>query len=104
MTAILTTMLTDLLVAMEYEVSTDSEGAPLLLLLLGPAGAVAVYWGLHRYYRNTDKSHSFEEETRIDARPVEGQDRKVDTVTGTKRTRISGDNVSSHRKRVERLG
>lgn len=100
----MTALLIDLLVALEYEVSTDSEAVPLLLLLLGPAGAAGVYWGLHRYYRNTDKSHSFEEETHIEAGPVEGQDRKVDTVRGTKRTRISGDNVSNHRERVERLG
>jgi hypothetical protein len=27
----------------------------LLLLLLGPAGATALYWALYRYCRNTDK-------------------------------------------------
>jgi hypothetical protein len=83
------------------ETSTDS-GTPLLLLLLGPAGAVGVYWGLYRYYRNTDKSHSFEKETLIEAQPVTGDDRKVDAVRGTKRTEIKGNNVSDHRERVAR--
>lgn len=84
--------------------SSESEGAPLALLLLGPAGAAGVYWGLYRYYRNTDKSHSFEKETLIESQPVTGQDRKVDTVRGTKRTSINNDNVSQPRVRVHRLG
>lgn len=84
------------------QASTDSDGM-WALLLLGPAGAAAVYWGLYRYYRNTDKSHDFEKETLIEAQPVTGQDRKVDEVRGTKRTEIKGNNVSRHRTRVQRL-
>jgi hypothetical protein len=82
-----------------------SDDGGLWLLALGPAGATALYWGLYRYYRNTDKSHAFERETKIDAKSVTGaeDDRKVDTVTGTQETRIDGDNVGAYRKRVQRI-
>ncbi len=80
-----------------------SDDGGLWLLALGPAGAAALYWALYRYYRNTDKSHAFEHETDIDAKPVTGSDRKVDTVKGTKKTRIDGDNVRQYRKRVRRI-
>jgi hypothetical protein len=80
-----------------------SDDSGLWLLLLGPAGATGLYWGLYRHYRNTDKSHAFEHETAVEAKPVTGSDFKVDEVKGTQQTRISGDNVRAYRKRVQRL-
>ena len=82
-----------------------SDDGSLFLLALGPAGATGLYWMIYRYYRNTDKSHAFERETKIDAKPVTGieKDRKVDRITGTQATRIAGDNVADYRARVERL-
>lgn len=80
-----------------------SDDGGLWLLLAGPAGATALYWGLYRYYRNTDKSHAFERETKVDAKPVTGSDHKVDEVKGTQRTRIEGDNVGAYRQRVQRI-
>ncbi len=80
-----------------------NEDGGLWLLLLGPAGATALYWGLYRFYRNTDKSHAFEHETAVEAKPVTGSDRKVDQVIGTQETRITGDNSRAYRKRVRRL-
>ena len=82
----------------------SSDGG-MWLLLLGPAGATGLYWALYRYYRNTDKSHDFEHETAVVAKPVTGsdQDRKVDEVKGTRETRINGDNVRQYRKRVQRV-
>ena len=80
-----------------------SDDGGLWLLLAGPAGATALYWTLYRYYRNTDKSHAFERETKVEAKPVTGSDRKVDEVKGTRETRIDGDNVSAYRDRVERM-
>lgn len=80
-----------------------SEDGGLWLLLAGPAGATALYWALYRYYRNTDKSHSFERETKVDAKPVTGSDHKVDEIKGTQRSRIEGDNVGAYRQRVERV-
>jgi len=80
-----------------------SDDGGLWLLLMGPAGAVGVYWALYRHYRNTDKSHAFERETAVQAKPVTGSDQKVDEVKGTQRTRIPGDNVHEYRKRVQRI-
>ena len=80
-----------------------SDNGGLELLLVGPAGAVALYWGLYRYYRNTDKSHAFERETKIDAKPVTGAEHVIGEVKGTRQTRIAGDNVRDFRSRVERV-
>lgn len=73
------------------------------LLLAGPAAAVGLYTVLFRYYRNTDKSHAYEHETRIESQPVTGSDAKIDEVRGTKRSSIPGNNVRSFRERVQRV-
>ena len=80
-----------------------SDDGGLWLLAAGPASATGLYWLLYRYYRNTDKSHSFEHETAVEAKPVTGSDEKVDKVTGTRETRIPGDNVHAYRTRVQRI-
>jgi len=80
-----------------------SDESGLWILLAGPAGASALYWALYRYYRNTDKSHAFEQDTTVKAAPVTGEDRKIDTVRGTQERRIRGDNVGAWRARVSRL-
>ena len=82
-----------------------SDDSGLWLLAIGPAGATALYWALYRYYRNTDKSHAFERETKVEAKTVTGadQDRKVDEVKGTQASQIRGNNVADFRKRVQRM-
>lgn len=80
-----------------------SDDSGLWLLLLGPAGAAGLYWSLYRYYRNTDKSHAFERETAVEAKPVTGSDKLVGEVTGTQETEIDGNNVKAYRKRVQRI-
>jgi len=80
-----------------------SDDGGLWLLALGPAGATALYWALYRYYRNTDKSHAFERETAVEAKPVTGSESKVSEVKGTRESRISGDNVRAYRARVKRI-
>ncbi|WDS34723.1 hypothetical protein [Pseudoxanthomonas sp.] len=80
-----------------------SDDGGLWLLAIGPTGAAALYWALYRFYRNTDKSHAFERETAVDAKPVTGSNDKVDKITGTRQTRIDGDNVAAYRKRVQRV-
>ena len=80
-----------------------SDDSGLWLLAIGPAGATGLYWYLYRYYRNTDKSHAFERETKVDAKPVTGSDAKVGTNNHTRETHIKGNNVSDYRKRVQRL-
>lgn len=81
----------------------SSEGSPAGLLLAGPIAALAVYGLLFRYYRNTDKSHSYETETRIQAAPITGGEQKVNDVRGTRRRSIEGENVRNFRERVRRL-
>lgn len=82
-----------------------SDDGGLALLMLGPAGGAGLYWMLYRYYRNTDKSHGFERETTVNAKPVTGaeRDHKVDEVKGTQNKRIDDDNVGNYRERVERI-
>jgi hypothetical protein len=80
---------------------SDENG--LWLLALGPAGATALYWMLYKHYRNTDKSHAFERDTLVEAKPITGSDTKVGQITGTRETRISGDNGSAYRIRVRRM-
>ena len=81
-----------------------SDDGGLGLLLMGPLGGSALYWLLYRYYRNTDKSHAFERETEVKAKPVTGNERKVGTNNGTQDTQIAGNNVGDYRKRVRRVG
>lgn len=96
-------MIPMLVVVLGNLLETTVDGGTPWILLLGPAGAVGVYWGLFQYYRNTGKSHSFERETLIESKPITGDDRKVDEVRGTRRTSIDGNNVRNYRQRVQRL-
>ncbi len=96
-------LLTDLASSTATFAAADDGSATPWLLALGPAGAGAVYFGLWRYYRNTHKSHDFERETRIAAQPATGHDAKVNEVTGTRKTRIDGENRTDHRQRVQRF-
>ena len=80
-----------------------SDDSSLALLLLGPAGATGLYWMLYRHYRNTDKSHAFERETKVEAKPVTGSDSKVGENNGTQEKRIRGENGGAYRQRVQRV-
>ncbi len=95
-------VLGELISSMQFVLSSgDSDGG--WLLLAGPVVGGGTYWGIYRYYRNTDKSHQFERTTRIESQPVTGSDIKFDEVHGTSRSKISGDNRKKHRDRVTRL-
>lgn len=97
-------MISALFAQVSFGAILANEGdPPVWLLALGPIGAVGVYVALYQYYRNTGKSHSFERETRVTAKPITGQEHKVDEIKGTKKTTIDGDNHSDHRERVQRL-
>lgn len=80
-----------------------SDDGGLWLLAAGPIGATALYWILYQYYRNTNKTHGFEHETKVVAQPVTGSEKKIDEIEGTQRTRIEGDNVGAYRERVQRI-
>jgi len=86
-----------------FVVAADEGGAPTFLLLLGPVAGGLVYLGFWSFYRNTGKSHAFDRETRVDAKPVTGSDAKVREVKGTKKTGIDGANHREHRSRVQRM-
>lgn len=77
----------------------------LVLLAIGPISATGFYWAIYRYYRNIDKTHAFERETAVQLLSLTGAeaDRKVDETRGTRATRIRGNNVHQHRKRVKPL-
>ena len=81
----------------------DNNGGWLALLAAGPAGAVAVWTAIFRYYRNTDKRNNYEHETLVEAQPVTGSDQKVNEVHGTRHRRIEGENTSDYRRRVQRI-
>ena len=87
---------------MTVVMATSGDGAPIWLLAAGPAGAVATYWSLYRYYRNNDKSHAFERDTLIEAQPVAGGEDKVGHISRTRESRIDGDNRTAFRQRVRR--
>lgn len=95
----------DVLLATDVVLAAGSGGedSPVWLLLLGPAGAVGVYWMLFRFYRNTDKSHGFERETLVEAEPVTGEDRLIDKIRGTTERWVRGRNERDYRERVDRL-
>ncbi|MFT3852302.1 MAG: hypothetical protein QM733_06160 [Ilumatobacteraceae bacterium] len=80
----------------------SSSGGPGWLLAAGPAAGVGTYVVGYRYYRNTQASHSFERETRIQSQPVSGNDAKIGENNGTRQSSVDGDNRSDHRRRVQR--
>lgn len=84
-------------------VQASSEDGALWLLAAGPAGGVATYWAIFRYYRNTDKSHEFERDTIIDPQPVQGGEERVDHISKTRSKNIDGDNSGTFRARVQRV-
>lgn len=79
--------------------SDDSDGIG-WLLAMGPAGATAFYWAVWRAYRNTDKSHGYEHETRIEVSNLTGTDVKVGTNNGTTERFIRGRNSDNPRQRL----
>jgi hypothetical protein len=95
-------MLAELAGALVLAASSSDGDAVWLLLLSGPVVGAAVYGGIWQHYRNTDKSHSFEQETRIVAQPASGQDRKVGEKNGTTESTVRNKNSDSHRMRVSR--
>ena len=81
----------------------SSDDSPVWLLAAGPAGGLATYWAIYRYYRNDDKSHAFERDTIIEAQPVQGGEDRVDHINKTRDSKIDGDNSQNHRQRVQRI-
>lgn len=71
--------------------------------LAGPAVFAAVYVGIYRYYRNTDKRHNFEKETEVAVGNLTRADRKRGTNNRQKSRTMSGSNQDDHLERVSRV-
>jgi len=80
-----------------------SDVSGLWLLSLGPAGGTALYWALYRHYRNTDKSHAFERETKLPSKSITGTQRKSGELKGMEESRIRNENGKAYRQRVRRI-
>ena len=83
---------------------SDSGAAGIAFpFLAGPAVFAAVYGGIYRYYRNTDKRHHFEKETEVAVGNLQQDERKVRSKTRLKNRHMSDSNVTDHLKRVRRI-
>lgn len=71
--------------------------------VLGPVVFAAVYGGIYRYYRNTDKRHRFEKETQVAVGNLKSLDRKRGTNNRQKSRTMSGANQDDHLERVRRI-
>jgi hypothetical protein len=86
-----------------YSSSSDGSGTG-WLLLLGPVCGSALYAAVYRYYRNADKTDTFERETRIVLKDqITGQEQKIDQLKGTRQAHVDGDNSKTFRARVGKL-
>jgi hypothetical protein len=80
-----------------------SDESDLFAYATGPAASAAYYWLMYLRYRNTNKTQQYERETAVQAQPVEGNDARVNTITGTQAREIRGRNESNYRQRVTRI-
>lgn len=71
--------------------SSDSDGSffPYLFLLSGPVFFFVIY----TKYRNKDKRHHHERETKSQMANLRAADQKVNRVVGVSNSRIRGDNA-----------
>lgn len=71
--------------------------------IAGPAVFAAVYGGIYRYYRNTDKRHVFEKETEVRVGNLRTGDRRRGSNNRQKSRSMSGANQDDHLQRVRRI-
>lgn len=71
--------------------------------IAGPAVFAAVYGGIYRYYRNTDKRHEYEKETEVAVGNLRSGDRRVGSNNRQKSRSMSGRNSTEHLQRVRRI-
>lgn len=77
-------------------------------ILLAPPVAVvvvfiAVYQGIYRYYRNTDKRFHFEEKTAVEAENLQSFDKRTESRKRLSSKYMDGSNESDHLQRVRRV-
>lgn len=73
------------------------------IFLAGPIAGGAMYWLIFQYYRNTNKSHQYERETKIESQPAVINDVKVRTRRKTSQSKTPNENGKDHRRRVQRI-
>ncbi|MCT1384185.1 hypothetical protein M4D54_00815 [Brachybacterium sp. p3-SID1565] len=71
--------------------------------IAGPAVFAAVYGGIYRYYRNTDKRHHFEKETEVAVGNLRTGDRRRGSNNRQSSRTMSGANQDNHLERVRRI-
>ena len=71
--------------------------------IAGPAVFAAVYGGIYRYYRNTDKRHHFEKETEVAVGNLQRRDQKVGSNNRQRSRTMGGDNSTDPLERVHRI-
>ncbi|MGY5764223.1 hypothetical protein ACXET9_03350 [Brachybacterium sp. DNPG3] len=71
--------------------------------LAGPGVFLAVYLGIYRHYRNTDKRFTFEKKTDVAVGNLKSADGRRGTNNRQRSRRMSGANESSHLERVRRI-
>ena len=83
---------------------SDSGAAGIAFpFLAGPAVFAAVYGGIYRYYRNTDKRHRYERETQVAVGNLRQGDQKVGRRTRLRNRSMSGRNETDPLERVPRI-
>lgn len=86
-----------------YTSSSSSSTSTLLWLALPVLAFIGTYFGIYRYYRNTDKNFKFEQETAIQTKNMMSSDYIVGSRNGTTDKYIDNRNSNNHRKRVLRI-
>lgn len=74
---------------------------PFIFLLAGPILGAAFYFVVFRFYRNTNKSHSFEKETRVASKNFQANDNKIGERNGQRNRYMRSANHTKHRSRVK---
>lgn len=90
-------------IVLQHSVASVSDSSPYLLLASGPAAAIAIYVFLYLYYRNTDKRHNYEYDTRIESQPITGNDDYRARYTRLRNPNLEGRNEGRYRDRVQRV-
>ncbi|AXK47099.1 hypothetical protein DXU92_14460 [Brachybacterium saurashtrense] len=81
---------------------SSSDGI-FLPFLLGPLTFAGIYIGIYRFYRNTDKRHRYERETKVAVGNLQQDDRRTGRKTGQRSRSMDGRNDTDHLTRVRRL-
>lgn len=83
------------------------DGGSGAILLAPPVAVVvvfiAVYQGIYRYYRNTDKRFHFENETHVEAENLRTFDEKTGSRHRQKSRQMDDANENDHLARVRRV-